>query len=68
MKIGNILVIFTFLLGITLMFIGFSLTASIGPTLNIEISEPKLVGAAGIWILGIIIAFITPIVYIVTRK
>lgn len=58
--------ILTLLGGLALTVIGFFLLAPIGPTLGPEISNPKLEFAPGIFVVGVVLVFISAVVYELT--
>jgi uncharacterized BrkB/YihY/UPF0761 family membrane protein len=52
------------LLGITLMVISyFFLAAPLGPTAGPEYSNPRLIGAPALFILGVMLVFIAAVIY-----
>ena len=53
----------TLLLGLTLAVAGFFLAAPIGPTSSPVISNPRLPFAPGIFVLGVMLIFISAVVY-----
>lgn len=55
--------ILTLLIGLAVAVAGFFLAAPIGPTLSPEISNPRLPLAPVIFILGVMVIFLSAVVY-----
>ena len=53
----------TILTGLALSVVGFVLAAPIGPTSGPDISNPRFTGAPLLFVIGIVLIFLSPVVY-----
>ncbi len=56
----------TLLVGVALVLIGFFLSAPIGPTTSPVYSNPRMVFAPGLFVIGLILIFVSAVVYELT--
>lgn len=59
----KVLFLLTLLSGLALALVGFFLAAPIGPTSGPQISNPRLVFAPGIFVLGVVTMYFSAVVY-----